>query len=50
MVRDRVLGRLKDHPEVKDMRSELEREVQVGELTPALAADRILDAFLGKNC
>jgi LAO/AO transport system kinase len=47
MVRDRLLGRLKDHPEVKDMRSELEREVQAGELTPALAADRILAAFLG---
>ena len=31
------------------MRSELEREVQVGELTPALAADRILDAFLGTS-
>ena len=46
MVRDRLLGRLKDHPEVEGMRAELEREVQAGELTPALAADRILDAFL----
>ena len=45
MVRDRLLGRLRDHPEVKGIRSELEREVLDGELTPALAADRILDAF-----
>jgi LAO/AO transport system kinase len=47
MVRDRLLGRLQDHPQVKGMRGELEHEVESGELTPALAADRILDAFLG---
>jgi LAO/AO transport system kinase len=45
MVRERLLGRLKDHPQVKELRSELEREVLDGELTPALAADRILEAF-----
>ena len=45
MVRERLLGRLRDHPAVKEIRSELEREVLDGELTPALAADRILDAF-----
>ncbi|GAA4777436.1 methylmalonyl Co-A mutase-associated GTPase MeaB [Actinomycetospora chlora] len=47
MVRDRLLGRLQDHPQVKGMRSELEQEVRSGGLTPALAADRILGAFLG---
>ena len=40
-----VVARLRDHPEVKGIRGELEREVLDGELTPALAADRILDAF-----
>ena len=45
MVRERLLDRLRDHPAVKDLREETEREVLDGELTPALAADRILDAF-----
>jgi LAO/AO transport system kinase len=45
MVRERLLGRLKNHPEVKEMTADLEREVADGELTPALAADRILTAF-----
>jgi LAO/AO transport system kinase len=46
MVRDRLLARLKDHPQVKQIAGELERAVLEGELTPALAADRILAAFL----
>jgi LAO/AO transport system kinase len=46
MVRERLLVRLKDHPRVKEITGELEREVLDGELTPALAADRILAAFL----
>ena len=46
MVRERILSRLKEHGAVKEMRGELEREVAEGELTPALAADRILTAFL----
>ena len=46
MVRERVLARLTDHEKVAEMRDELEREVAEGELTPALAADRILAAFL----
>ena len=45
MVRERLLGRLRDHPKVKEIRADTEREVLDGELTPALAADRILDAF-----
>ena len=42
MVRERLLGRLRDHPQVKEIRADTEREVLDGELTPALAADRIL--------
>ena len=44
MVRDTVLDRVLSHPAVKGMRAELERQVRDGELTPALAAQRILDA------
>jgi LAO/AO transport system kinase len=32
------------HPAVKKIRAEVERQVRDGELTPALAAQRILDA------
>lgn len=46
MVRERLLARLEDHPRVKEITAELEREVLDGELTPALAADRILGVFL----
>lgn len=44
MVRDAVLDRVLTHPAVKGMRAELERQVRDGKLTPALAAQRILDA------
>lgn len=44
MVRDAVLDRVLSHPSVKGIRSEVERQVRDGELTPALAAQRILDA------
>ncbi|CAJ1504405.1 methylmalonyl Co-A mutase-associated GTPase MeaB [[Mycobacterium] burgundiense] len=44
MVRDAVLDRVLDHPEVRGIRTEVERQVRDGELTPALAAARILDA------
>ena len=43
MVRDAVLDRVLSHPGVKAMRAEVERQVRDGELTPALAAQRILD-------
>ncbi|CAJ1583212.1 methylmalonyl Co-A mutase-associated GTPase MeaB [[Mycobacterium] wendilense] len=43
MVRDAVLDRVLDHPGVKGIRGEVERQVRDGELTPALAAARILD-------
>ena len=44
MVRDTVLDRVLSHPAVKKIRAEIEREVRAGELTPALAAQRLLDA------
>jgi LAO/AO transport system kinase len=47
MVRDSVLDRVLTHPAVRRMRAEIERQVLDGELTPALAAQRILDAADG---
>jgi LAO/AO transport system kinase len=44
MVRDTVLDRVLSHPAVKKIRVEVERQVRDGELTPALAAQQILDA------
>lgn len=44
MVRDAVLDRVLTHPEVKGIRAEIERQVRDGELTAALAAQRILAA------
>ena len=47
MVRDSVLDRVLTHPAVRRMRAEIERQVLNGELTPALAAQKILDAADG---
>lgn len=44
MVRDTVLDRVMSNPEVRRIRDEVERRVREGELTPALAAQEILDA------
>ncbi len=44
MVRDAVLDRVLTDPAVKRIRREVERQVRDGELTPALAAQQILDA------
>jgi LAO/AO transport system kinase len=44
MVRDTVLDRVLSHPAVKKIRVDVERQVRDGELTPALAAQQILDA------
>ncbi|MEE6163635.1 MULTISPECIES: methylmalonyl Co-A mutase-associated GTPase MeaB [unclassified Mycolicibacterium] len=44
MVRDAVLDRLLSNPQVRSIRAEVERQVREGELTPALAAQQILDA------
>jgi LAO/AO transport system kinase len=44
MVHDAVLDRVMSAPAVKAIRADVERRVRDGELTPALAAARILDA------
>ncbi|MBV9091797.1 MAG: methylmalonyl Co-A mutase-associated GTPase MeaB [Mycobacteriaceae bacterium] len=44
MVRDAVLDRVLANPAVKKIRAETERQVRDGELTAALAAQRILSA------
>jgi LAO/AO transport system kinase len=44
MVRDSVLDRVLSNPEVRKIRADVERRVKAGELTPALAAQQILDA------
>jgi len=44
MVRDTVLDRVLSHPTVRKIRAEVERQVRDGELTPALAAQQLLDA------
>ncbi|TDC45804.1 methylmalonyl Co-A mutase-associated GTPase MeaB [Actinomadura sp. KC345] len=45
MVRERLLADLDAHPEVRRLAPGLEHEVAGGALTPALAAERILEAF-----
>lgn len=44
LVRDTVLDRVLSNPAVRGMRADVERRVKAGELTPALAAQQILDA------
>ncbi|SEH81077.1 methylmalonyl-CoA mutase metallochaperone MeaB [Mycolicibacterium rutilum] len=44
MVRDTVIDRVVSNPNVKAIRADIERQVRDGELTPALAAERLLDA------
>lgn len=44
MVRDAVVDRVLGHPRVKTIRDEVERQVRDGRITPALAAQQILDA------
>ncbi|GJO43187.1 putative GTPase [Mycobacterium marinum] len=43
MVRDAVLDRVLSNPDVRKIRADVERRVRAGELTPALAAQQILD-------
>ncbi|WP_327582794.1 methylmalonyl Co-A mutase-associated GTPase MeaB [Nonomuraea sp. NBC_00507] len=45
LVRERLLSELRNDPEVAAIRAEIEREVLAGELTPSLAADRLLSVF-----
>ena len=44
MVRDTVLDRVLSNPAVRKIRADVERQVRAGELTPAMAAQRILEA------
>nr|3TK1_A Chain A, Membrane ATPase/protein kinase [Mycolicibacterium thermoresistibile ATCC 19527]3TK1_B Chain B, Membrane ATPase/protein kinase [Mycolicibacterium thermoresistibile ATCC 19527] len=44
MVRDAVIDRVMTSPGVREIRAEVERQVREGELTAALAAQRLLDA------
>jgi LAO/AO transport system kinase len=46
MVHDRLLAELRENPKVRDLTPALERAVLEGTLTPSLAADRILAAFV----
>jgi LAO/AO transport system kinase len=47
MVRDAVLDRVLSAPDVKAIRADVERRVREGGLTPALAAQQLLDAADG---
>jgi LAO/AO transport system kinase len=47
MVRDAVLDRVLTNPAVRKIRADVERRVKAGELTPALAAQQILQAGSG---
>ncbi|MFC9409046.1 methylmalonyl Co-A mutase-associated GTPase MeaB [[Kitasatospora] papulosa] len=49
MVRDELLDGLRSHPAVRTLTPELEQQVQAGELTATLAAERILRAFRGER-
>jgi LAO/AO transport system kinase len=44
MVRDTVLDRVLSNPAVRKIRADVESRVKAGELTPAMAAQQILDA------
>lgn len=45
MVEDRLLDALHQHPQVRERLAGLEQKVRGGEVTPSLAADRLLEAF-----
>jgi LAO/AO transport system kinase len=45
MVREALMSRLREHPEVRAAAAEVEDEVRAGRLTATLGAERILKAF-----
>ncbi|WP_306364205.1 methylmalonyl Co-A mutase-associated GTPase MeaB [Nocardia sp. CC227C] len=49
MVHDQLLRRLTDNPAVRAIRVQVEKQVRDGSLTPALAAEEILNAFDGRS-
>ena len=46
LVRDQLLDRLRDSGELRDLAPRLEADVRDGAVTPGLAAQRLVDAFL----
>ncbi|MEU6736424.1 methylmalonyl Co-A mutase-associated GTPase MeaB [Streptomyces physcomitrii] len=49
MVREQLLTRMREHPEVRRLAPEVEQQVRGGELTATLAAQRLLEAFGGEE-
>jgi LAO/AO transport system kinase len=47
LVRDTVLDRVLSHPGVRQIKKDIEERVRQGDLTPALAAQQILDTAAG---
>ncbi|MDF9811186.1 methylmalonyl Co-A mutase-associated GTPase MeaB [Streptomyces sp. SPB162] len=45
MVRDQLLARVREHPDVRGLAPAVERQVREGTLTATLAAERLLAAF-----
>ncbi|MEU3464125.1 methylmalonyl Co-A mutase-associated GTPase MeaB [Streptomyces sp. NPDC006733] len=45
MVRDQLLARVREHPDVRGLAPDVERQVREGTLTATLAAERLLAAF-----
>ncbi|MCZ4123565.1 methylmalonyl Co-A mutase-associated GTPase MeaB [Streptomyces sp. H39-S7] len=45
MVRDQLLARVREHPDVRSLAPDVERQVREGTLTATLAAERLLAAF-----
>ncbi|UQA91862.1 methylmalonyl Co-A mutase-associated GTPase MeaB [Streptomyces halobius] len=45
MVREQLIDRLREHPEVRRLGPGIEREVREGQITASLAAERLLAAF-----
>lgn len=48
-IRENLIGTLKANPNVAEALPGLEREVQSGAITPAMAARRLLQAFLSRD-
>ncbi|OEV04100.1 methylmalonyl Co-A mutase-associated GTPase MeaB [Streptomyces oceani] len=46
MVHEQLLSRLREHPDVRGLAPELERQVREGGMTPTLAADTLVERFL----
>lgn len=49
LVRDQLMAELTGHPRVRDLVEEVEKLVSAGEITPSIAAQRLLTAFHGQG-